>query len=332
MHYFCTYFDRRYLSRALALYRSLSAHCEDFHLFALCMDEESHQALETLSLPGFTIVRLRELEQSNADLLRTKAERSKVEYYYTCGPSFVLYLMQRRPELDLITYLDADLFFFSSLQPIFDEMEGHSVGIVEHRFTKRQSELKRFGNYNVGWISFRRDECGLECLRWWAQRCIEWCYDRVEENRFADQKYLDEFPARFKSVRVIEHKGANVGPWNVANYPITQHRAEIRVDGQPLIFFHFHGFKALSPWLFDTNLGSFHARPSRLVRQEVFGPYIRELRDLRPYAGPIRSLRDQNRNESRSLGMVVRSARMGARLGFGIWSGAYIVDFGRSVL
>jgi hypothetical protein len=326
MNYFCTYFDRHYLPRALALYRSLSAHCENFHLFALCMDDESHQALETLGLPGITTVRLQELEQSNAELLRTKAERSKVEYYYTCGPCFLLYVLQRHPEVGFITYLDADLFFFSTPQPIFDEMADHSVGIIEHRFTKRQSKLKRFGNYNVGWISFRRDECGLECLRWWAERCIEWCYDRVEENRFADQKYLDEFPARFESVRVIQHKGANVGPWNVTNYPITQHGEEIRVDGEPLIFFHFHGFKALSSWLFDTNLGSFHASPSRLLRQKVFGPYIRELKSLRPYAGPVRSLRTSSRNQSRGFGIVVRSARMGAQLGFGILRRAYIVD------
>ena len=154
-----------------------------------------------------------------------------------------------------------------SLQPIFDEMQGQSVGIIEHRFTEAQSKLRRFGSYNVGWISFRRDQAGLACLRWWAERCIEWCYDRVEESRFADQKYLDEFPIRFEAVRVIQHKGANVGPWNVANYPITLHGEEIRVDGQPLIFFHFHGFKVLSSWLFDTNFGMFHARPSRLVRE-----------------------------------------------------------------
>jgi len=332
MNYFCTYFDCHYLPRALALYRSLRTHCEDFHLFVLCMDEEVHQALEGLGLPGITTVRLRELEQANVDLLRARAGRSKVEYYYTCGPCFLLYLLQRRPEVEFVTYLDADLFFFSSLQPIFDEMEGYSVGIIEHRFTTGQSKLKRFGNYNVGWISFRRDESGLECLRWWAERCIEWCYDRVEESRFADQKYLDEFPIRFQSVRVIQHKGANVGPWNVATYPITQRGEEIRVDGQPLIFFHFHGFKVLSSWLFDTNFGMFHASPSRLLREKVFGPYIRELRDLRPGVGPVRSLRTSSRNESRGFGIFMRSARLGAQLCFGILSRAYIVDFSRNAL
>jgi hypothetical protein len=206
------------------------------------------------------------------------------------------------------------------------------VGIIEHRFTKRQSKLRRFGNYNVGWVSFRRDEYGLECLHWWAEHCIEWCYDRVEENRFADQKYLDEFPARFKSVRVLQHKGANVGPWNVANYPITQHGEEIRVDGQPLIFFHFHGFKMLNSWLFDTNLGGYHASPSRVVRQKIFGRYIQELRELNDHAGPVRSLREANRNESRGYGILVRSARMSAQTVLAILSRAYIVDLQGTVL
>jgi hypothetical protein len=330
MYYFCTYFDRYYLTRALALYGSLARQCPNFHLFALCMDESCYESLNNLNLPQTTAIRLEELEQSDPDLPPLKGKRSKVEYYHTCGPSFVLFLLNRYPEIDLVSYLDADLFFFSDPKPLFDDLGCDSVGIIEHRYSSRQQNLKRFGIYNVGWVSFRHRRPGLECLRWWRERCIEWCYDRVEGNKFADQKYLEEFPSRFEAVRVIHHPGANLAPWNISNHQITEQKGQVLVDGRPLIFFHFQGLKEISGWLFDTNLGWYHASPSALVRRRIFGPYIDELRSLRPYSGSVRSLRASNRNESRGFGVLVRMLRMAIQIFLGISGRAYIVRFGRA--
>lgn len=331
-YYFCTYFDQHYLPRALALYQSLLRNCPHFHLFVLCMDRGAHRTFEALDLAQTTAISLDQLEHANQELRQVKKTRSRVEYYYTCGPSFLLYLLNCYPYLDLINYLDADLFFFADPKPLFDELEGCSVGIIEHRLPKRLAKFKRFGTYNVGWVSFRHDEYGLECLRWWAERCIEWCYDRVEGERFADQKYLDEFPVRFKSVGVMQHKGANLAPWNVANYRISDRDNRIWVDEQPLIFFHFQGFRIVAPWLFDTNFGWYHASPSSVVRRKIFGPYIRELRRISCEVGPVRSLRDSNRNRSRGVGILVRSARTAGQVSLGLIRRAYIVSFRYTVL
>jgi hypothetical protein len=265
-------------------------------------------------------------------LLRLKSGRTKTEYYYTCGPSFLLYLLAKFQEIDLITHLDADLFFFSDPKPLFEDLEGYSVGIIGHRFGKRLEKLNRFGLYNVGWVSFRRSEQGLECLQWWSERCIEWCYDRVEGDRFADQKYLDAFPARFKSVRVIQHPGANLAPWNVASHHIAERGDQVSVDGKPLIFFHFQGFRVIASWLFDTNLGWYHARPSRTVRRKIFGPYILELEQISICAGRAGSLREENRSKSRDFGMLTRGLRLGVQVSFGLARRAYIVAFSGNVL
>ena len=76
---------------------------------------------------------------------------------------------------------------------------------------------RRFGLYNVGWVSVRRRDDGIAALRWWRERCIEWCYDRVEGDRFADQRYLDRLPEMFSGIHVISHLGANLAPWNFAD-------------------------------------------------------------------------------------------------------------------
>src|ERR1700724_704062 len=141
MKYFATYFDSYYLPRALALFRSLAQCCGSVRVFALCLDEGARKALEELHRPDISIVTLDQLEHANPELLRLKVGRTKTEYYYTCGPSFLLYLLAEFQEIDLITHLDADLFFFSDPKPLFEELEGYSVGIIGHRFGKRLEKL-----------------------------------------------------------------------------------------------------------------------------------------------------------------------------------------------
>jgi hypothetical protein len=214
MYYFCTYFDRHYLPRGLALYRSLREHCPEFRLWVLCMDGDTHSALAQLGLPGVQPIALRDFERDDEPLLSAKQNRSQVEYYFTCTPSLPLYILDRWPEVDLVTYLDADLFFFANPVPLFDELGEGSIAIIGHRFPTYLRSKERYGIYNVSWLTFRRDESSLDCLHWWRERCIEWCYDREEDGRFADQKYLDDWPTRFQNVVVLEHKGANLAPWN----------------------------------------------------------------------------------------------------------------------
>ncbi len=110
MRYFCTYFDRHYLARALVLYDSLKRNCGDFKLWMLCLDEESYAALAKLKLPEVSLLTLSELERDDPPLRQAKTNRSLLEYYFTCTPCLPLFILRREPAVDLITYLDSDLF------------------------------------------------------------------------------------------------------------------------------------------------------------------------------------------------------------------------------
>ncbi len=81
-------------------------------------------------------------------------------------------------------YLDADLYFFAPPSKVRAEEGQASVGIVPHRYAPEQAHLLQYGRYNVGWVSFKNDATGRACLEWWRERCIEWCFDRVEKGRF----------------------------------------------------------------------------------------------------------------------------------------------------
>jgi len=276
--HFCTYFDHRYLPHALALAASLRQHCARFRLWALCLDDAAFDALLALGLPDVTPIALADFERGDTELAAAKQNRSTIEYYFTCTPSLPLYVLRRDPSIEAVTYLDADLFFFADPQPLFDEIAGASVAIIPHRFPAENApRFERYGIYNVGWLTFRRTPAGLACLQWWRERCLEWCFDREEPSRFADQKYLDDWPSRFEDVHVVQHKGANVASWNLANYELTERDGQVRVDDQPLVFFHFHHLKRRRTWLFETDFAPHGARLNRVLKERVFTPYCRLL-------------------------------------------------------
>jgi hypothetical protein len=223
------------------------------------------------------LISIAELELADPELVATKESRSRIEYYFTCSPSLPLYVLRSDSEIDIITYLDADIYLFSDLEPIFTEFGTHSVGITGHRFPVPLLHLEEYGRYNVGWLMFRNDRAGLECLAWWRERCLEWCYDRYETGRFADQKYLDEWPRRFPGTVVLDHPGLNAAPWNLGGVSVCETEAGVQINGRPLVCFHFHGFKRIWSWLYEPNLSEYQVESSLAIRRGIFAPYIHEL-------------------------------------------------------
>jgi len=241
IRHYCTLFDRNYLLKGLALYRSLGQHGGSFVLHILCMDDVVYELFGRMRFDNVRLIRRVDFE--DPELLGVKPTRTVAEYCWTCTPSLPLYVLDHNPEIDLITYLDADLYFFSSPEPIFDEFGDASILIVEHHFAPRFKQYEVNGKYNVEWLTFRRDAKGLAALRWWRDKCIEWCFYRLEEDRMGDQKYLDTWPTRFAGVHVLQHVGAGVAPWSFSQYRISIRDGFLYIDEAPLIFYHFHGYR-----------------------------------------------------------------------------------------
>jgi len=247
--FYCTYFDKAYLVRGIALITSLTAHeNRDFTIYVVCLDEITRVILARLGFRNVVLIPLHEIEQGDDDLLAAKRNRSLVEYYWTLTPTIILRIIERYPEIDILTYLDADLFFFSAPDPIFDELADGSVLIHEHRFPPSLEPLAIHGKYNVGLLCFRRDKRALKVLYWWRDRCNEWCYSYVEDGKYGDQLYLNDWTERFEGVGVLKHVGAGLAPWNQIQYHYTlKGEAGLLIEGLPLVFYHFHAFDFFSP-------------------------------------------------------------------------------------
>lgn len=276
MRYFCTYCDKNYLPRALALYESLARTCPSFTLWVLCFDDDTLAAIRQWNWPGLKAIALADFEAGDAPLATAKAGRTLVEYFFTCTATLVLYLLDRHPEIDVLSYVDADLYFFAEPSPIFAELDGASVLIIGHRFPEDMRSHERYGIYNVGLVAFCNDARARVVLTWWRERCLDLCSDSLEGGQFGDQKYLDDWPERFEGVAVLRHKGGNVAPWNLRTFPLELRGGQITVGGDPLVFYHFHNLRVIRPRLFDPCFRLYSVTPSAVTRR-IYGPYLVQL-------------------------------------------------------
>lgn len=272
---FCTYFDHHYLDRGLVLYESLRKHCPGGILRVLALSKECEEFLLNLNLDGLVIIRLEEITRDEPLLLEAKKARTAAEFIFTLTPFLVLHVFESVGPGEQVTYLDADMMFFGSPSAIVEQSNNYDVSITPHNFSPHMRGQQRFGIYNVGWVGFRKTTGGVKCARWWAERCLEWCYDRVEDGKFGDQKYLEGFADIADALQVIACPGINCAPWNASFREFSSRRGQVYVDDQPLVLFHFPNVKRINAWCLATRLKQQAVLKARGLRREVYVPYAR---------------------------------------------------------
>lgn len=304
VEHFVTLFDRHFLPVGLTLLRSLCVQAQLFRLWVLCMDEVVERQLRELALPEVEVVPLRQVESES--LLAVKLERSIGEYCWTLTSHAIGHVLGQLPAGARVTYLDADLYFFASPRRLFDEFtaSGASVLITEHAYPWYYDQSRRSGIYCVQFMTFCNDAAGWQVLRWWQERCVEWCFARVEDGKFGDQKYLDDWPIRFgAAVHVLQDRALALGPWNSLRFPA-------QGEGQPPVFFHFHSWRLLAA---DQVREYWGYRISTAVRP-LYRQYLQEigavLVELRGRKVPLYPLPEPSTPRQRLLRLVLQMLGM----------------------
>lgn len=272
---FCTYFNIGYLSRGIVLLRSLAKVADSFTIEVLCFDNDTFDFLSSRSFKNVVPVALADFESRHPELVAVKPGRSRGEYFFTCTSSWTLDVMRRHPEASFVVYLDADMKFFSSPYPIFESMSGKDIVICDHNFERDYERQAEHGRFNVGLVAFRNSETGLECLSQWASDCIDWCYDRPEAGKYADQKYLDAWPAKYGSRLSIAPKGVDLGPWGIGRDELTEKDGVPQISGEPVVLYHYQGLRLFSRRHYY--LGYYYHHPVAEILKILYEPYIREL-------------------------------------------------------
>ncbi len=275
---FCTLFNSAYLSRGITMYESLLSCCDDFHLYVVAFDEACYTYLSAQRYKHLTVISLAEFETK--ELLEVKPKRSAAEYCWTCSASTIYHCI-RKYGLTNCTYLDADMLFYSNPKVLIDEMGTSSVLISPHRYTVDYDQSKSSGKYCVQFVCFKNTEVGMSVLKWWKDACIDWCYARLEDGKFGDQKYLDEFSTRFSGIHELLHLGGGLAPWNIQQYDFEKMGNQLcgieKSSGKKfdVVFFHFHGLK-----FYEKNIVSLTDKQykiSKLIQQHFYFPYLQKL-------------------------------------------------------
>lgn len=276
MTHYCTLFDSNYLTRGLALYDSLCRQSKDFHLYILAFNQRALEILQGLNLPHTSILSLQEFE--DPELLEVKPGRSIAEYSWTCSSSLIFYCLKRF-HLPSCTYLDADIFFFNDPQVLIDELGTSSISLTEHRYTPENDRTETSGRFCVQFMTFKDTDEGFSALRWWRERCLEWCFARLEDGKMGDQKYLDDWPSRFPGVHILRHLGAGLAPWNIQQYSVQCSNPLLMRENSsgltfPPVFYHFHQMRIYPQ---DTaDLGAYRLKSEDL--ENFYRPYLRVLK------------------------------------------------------
>jgi len=276
MRHFGTLFNINYVNRGLALLESLRLHEKNFRLYVLCLDDLTHEYFLKNEPNEVVPIALSDIEIMFPNLRQAKTNRSLVEYFFTLSPALPLYLL-RKFNLPQITTLDSDIFIYSSLNPVFEEMGENSILISPHRFAPGLKHKEVYGLYNVSFQSFKNDNIGISCLEEWLKNCTDWCFDKLENGKFADQLYLDSWIEKYKNVWVISHQGAAVAPWNLSGSELKMKEGVLFVNDVPLLFYHFHGVKFLTESLVLHNLNEYDVKLTDLVVKHLYGPYLIKL-------------------------------------------------------
>lgn len=172
----------------------------------------------------------------------------------TAVKPFVFRSLMAQAGVDSVTYLDPDIYVFRPLAPVREGLARSALCLTPHVTrplttpgNPTNEDLASSGRFNLGFLSARRDPQVARLLDWWAERCRFDSRVAPDEGIFTDQKWMDQALDFVPHAAILEHPGLNLAYWNLEGRVLAKAADGWRVDGEPLIFFHFSGFDPERP-------------------------------------------------------------------------------------
>ena len=246
MHYY-TSITSNYLPKARVLAHSVKRH-DPAAVFHLLLSDVPPPGWSLADEPFDTVLHLEDL---GIEQHRSWAFKHALVEMCTAvkGPGALEIVRRHQP--DKLVYFDPDIVVFGDLSVLSRELDAHSVLLTPHLTAPEASRAGvldneisalKHGIYNLGFLAFSCQGEGLRCMQWWAQRLLDFCRDDIPGGLFTDQRWADHIPAMFDGVRILRGPQYNVATWNLSNRTATGVAPDgIRINGQPLCFYHFSG-------------------------------------------------------------------------------------------
>ena len=243
-----TIVSRNYLPFARVLMGSLERVCPDWDRIVLLTDKSDAPDAE---LEPFRLVEAATLPLPEAQKFFFRY--TIVELNTAVKPWFFRALFDEG--YDQVVYLDPDIFVYTPLadvQALFDRdalavLVPHLTGRIKDSAHPGEHEILQSGAYNLGFCALRRHPDLDSLLEFWCEKSVRGFVVDLQRGLFTDQRWMDLVPGMFRDVHVLRHEGYDVAYWNLPHRVLTMRDGQVRVNGDPLAFFHFSGIDPANP-------------------------------------------------------------------------------------
>lgn len=268
----CTVVARNYLPAARVLARSYLKHNPD-HDFVIAVIDAPFG--ESATEAGWRVVGPQEFGIEPGEYGRLATAYSITELATAVKPYL---LRELRKTSDVVVFLDPDIEVFAPMAELADLATSHSIVLAPHYLTPLPRDGKEPGEavimgtgmFNLGFIAVGARSEGF--LDFWAERLRHDAIIAPESQLFTDQRWVDQVPSLFEHL-VLRDPGYDVAYWNLHERVVEPTDGGFSVNGVPLRFFHFSGYRPEKPWLLTYHC----ARDPRVLLSER--PELRVLCD-----------------------------------------------------
>ncbi len=234
-HHFVSICDHGFLAFAITMFESLLEHLPNCKCYLVCMDDRAYEHLRSGGPDWITPIPLDQIEYP--ELLEKKKGRTAREYCWTLSSHAFGAVKNISPEAESITYVDADLYFLRSPIELFEELDesNKSILITDHHYAPEYDATERSGRFCVQYLTALNHPSAWLVIDEWKSQCLEWCHARLEDGKFGDQKYLEDWPDKHgQVVHVANPPERFLAPWNADMISRSNTAAE------PILY-HFQG-------------------------------------------------------------------------------------------
>ena len=155
-----------------------------------------------------------------------------------------------------VVYLDPDIYVFRPLREVTAAFDAGARGaLIPHILRPLPQDgahpddldILRSGTFNLGFLALGSGPETDALLDWWWGWLRTHAFSDPRSGVFTDQKWMNFAPLFCPGLELLRHPGYNVAYWNLPQRALSRSGEEWRVDGEPLVFFHFSGFDPGKP-------------------------------------------------------------------------------------
>ncbi|HEY3751559.1 MAG TPA: glycosyltransferase [Pseudonocardiaceae bacterium] len=208
-------------------------------------------------IPGCQLVGPDWFDVDRTEYLRMATAYTVVELAAAMKPLLLRRLLTEAP---VVVFLDPDIRVYAPFPEVTQLALDNDI-VLTPRFLKpmprddyepSETAVMATGMFDLGFLAVSQGAKAF--LDFWAERLRHDAIVAPQEQLFADQRWADQIPALFRHA-VLRDPVFNAAYWNLHERTLSEQADGRRwVDGEPLRFFHFAGYRPEQGWLLSTQV------------------------------------------------------------------------------